>query len=296
MIPEIEYFPVKETEKVIFSILIPSWNNLDCLKLCIEGIRENSFYHHQIVVHANEATDGTLEWLKKNNIAFTYSKSNVGVCYGFNAPYSLAISDYICLIDDDMYVCPNWDKPIYEEILKLNHHYFCLSGTVFESKKSTCPVFLTPYDFGKTPLDFNKSDLLEQYDKIESEDWTGGNWYPMVLHRRIWDLVGGLSIEFTPGMYSDPDFMMKLWHAGVRYYRGLANSRTYHFATKTTSRVKKNNGRKQFLLKWGFTSGTLFKYYLKMGHKFEGITPEPEIKGKLRRKIFIDKLKKVFST
>ena len=31
----------------MFSILIPTWNNLALLQLCVRSIRENSAYHHQ---------------------------------------------------------------------------------------------------------------------------------------------------------------------------------------------------------------------------------------------------------
>lgn len=73
-IDKIYFHQIEELKKPTFSILIPSWNNLHLLKLCIESIRKNSFYYHQIIVHANEATDGTLEWIKENNISYTFSE------------------------------------------------------------------------------------------------------------------------------------------------------------------------------------------------------------------------------
>jgi len=294
-IDRIEFHPVAETEKPYFSILIPSWNNLPHLKLCIDSIRKNSFYHHQIVVHANEANDGTLEWLQQNGISHTYSKHNVGVCYGFNAPYSLAKSDYICLIDDDVYVCPNWDKPLWEEIEKQKDEYFCISGTLIEHTASGNNCVLSPFDFGKSTDEFNEQALLAQYNTIPFSDWNGCNWYPLVIHRHIWNLMGGLSVEFSPGMYSDPDFMMKLWHLGVRYFKGVSASRTYHFISRTTSRVKKNNGNKQFLLKWGISSSTFFKFYLKLATPFNGSLQEPVKTGKLKSKLLKDKIKHVSS-
>ena len=58
----------------MFSILIPTFNNIDYLKLCIESIKKNSKYNHQIILHINEGTDGTLDYVKKNNIQYTYSE------------------------------------------------------------------------------------------------------------------------------------------------------------------------------------------------------------------------------
>jgi len=86
----------------------------------------------------------------------------------------------------------------------------------------------------------------------------------------LWDLVGGYSIEFSPGMYSDPDFSMKLYKAGVRNFKGIHKSRVYHFGSKSTKRIKKNNGYYQFINKWGFTSSVLTKKILKRGEPYEG--------------------------
>ena len=49
----------------LFSILIPTWNNLKFLQLCVESIRKNSTYEHEILIHINDGSDGTLEWVKE---------------------------------------------------------------------------------------------------------------------------------------------------------------------------------------------------------------------------------------
>jgi len=56
------------------------------------------------------------------------------------------------------------------------------------------------------------------------KNWRGASWPPNVVHKNMWDLVGGFSIEFSPGMYSDPDFSMKLWQAGIRIMYGVGKS------------------------------------------------------------------------
>ena len=49
----------------MFSIIIPSFNNIEYLKLCLESIRKNSKFQHEIIVHINEGKDGSLEFIKK---------------------------------------------------------------------------------------------------------------------------------------------------------------------------------------------------------------------------------------
>jgi glycosyltransferase involved in cell wall biosynthesis len=294
MPPFIQFFPLAKKEGYLFSILIPSWNNLAYLKCCVESIRKNSRYPHQIVVHVNEGKDGTLEWVKEQQLDHTYSTNNVGVCYGFNAPSSLIQTEYIVLSDDDYYFAPDWDHFLLEEIKKIDHIYFCITGTMIEHSESQYDSIIANKNYGKTVQEFDEQKFLKEYASIPFADWTGGNWYPLVLHKHVWNLIGGLSTEFTPGMASDPDMMMKLWHCGVRYYKGVSASRVYHFGSKSTARVKKNDGNKQFLLKWGLSKSTFFTYYLRLGQKFLGYTKEPDATG-FKTKLNRDKLKRLFS-
>ena len=84
-----------------FSILIPSWNNLELLKICLDSIEKNSTYKHEIIVHVNQGKDGTLEWIKEKKYNYTFSDKNVGVCYAMNAMSKLATTDYILYINDE---------------------------------------------------------------------------------------------------------------------------------------------------------------------------------------------------
>jgi glycosyltransferase involved in cell wall biosynthesis len=295
MIPIITFHKKPEEKKPIFSILIPSWNNLDYLKCCVESIRKNSRYHHQIIVHVNEGKDGTEAWVKSQHLCYTVSSDNVGVCYALNASSSLADAEYLVLSDDDFYFAPDWDYHMLEEIKKLDHPYFCISGTMMEHCPTQYPAsVMAPFDFGKTVQEFDETRFLKEFRSIPFHDWNGANWYPLVLHKNIWTLIGGLSTELTPGIGSDPDMTMKLWHCGVRYFKGASQSRVYHFGSKTTSRVKKNDGNKQFLLKWGLSRSTMFEHYLRLGQKFMGITPEPD-EPKFKTKLKRDKVKRLFS-
>ena len=60
----IEKVAGKTASEAKFSIVIPSWNNLAYLQLCIDSIKKHSKYTHQIIVHINEGVDGTLDWVK----------------------------------------------------------------------------------------------------------------------------------------------------------------------------------------------------------------------------------------
>lgn len=294
MISRISFHEQPPHNTPVFSILIPSWNNLPYLQCCVNSIRKNSRYQHEIVVHVNEGVDGTLEWVQQQGLSYTHSAQNVGVCCGFNAPASLAQSQYLVLSDDDYYYAPDWDYHLLEEIKKLDHIYFCISGTMIEHGATQYTSMIAPVDFGKTVKEFDEPRFLKEFNRLPFADWNGTNWYPLVIHKHIWNLIGGLSTEFTPGMGSDPDMMMKLWHVGVRYYKGVSQSRVYHFVSRSTARVKKNDGNKQFLQKWGLAKSTFFDMYLRLGKPFMGYTPDPDRKI-FGTKLLRDKIKRLAS-
>lgn len=277
-----------------FYILIPSWNNLGYLKLCVESIRKNSTFPQQIIVHINEGKDGTLEWVKQQaDIDYSYSAKNVGICYALNNCRNLVSTDYVVYMNDDMYVCPGWDKELLDEIRAVGHHYFFISATCIEPDSgNNCMI---SKNYGTDLQSFQEEKLLAEFAALKMHDWQGATWPPNVVHREVWDLVGGYSIEFSPGMYSDPDFSMKLWNIGVRYFKGASKSRVYHFGSKSVSRIKKNAGYYRFISKWGVTTSTLTNLYIKQGMKFQGVLPEVELPSSARSKNFFKRLKALLS-
>jgi glycosyltransferase involved in cell wall biosynthesis len=258
----------------MFSILIPTWNNLEMLKCCIEAIRQNSKYPHEIILHINEGSDGTIEWANTEGVAYTLSAENIGICKAMNLAFSRATKDLIVYLNDDMYVLPNWDKVLVEEIQTIDSQYFMLSSTLIEPTPHGYPCMIFG-DYGRDMSSFQKEKLLAEYQNFGMNNWYGASWPPFVVSREAWEKIGGFSEEFSPGMYSDPDFSMKLWHIGCRIFKGLGQSRVYHFQSRSTGRIKKNDGRRQFMQKWALPASAFYKHYLRMGERYEGVLGEP---------------------
>ena len=275
-----------------FSILIPTWNNLKFLQLCVESIRKNSTFEHEILIHVNDGSDGTLEWVKQQGLAYTHSQENVGVCLALNQLRSLVTTDYILFMNDDMYVCPEWDKALYDEIQAINHKLFFLSSTLIQPRKFFCKSVIAPANYGESIETFEEERLLKEYKTLPHGDWMGATWPPNIVHRDTWDLVGGYSIEYSPGMYSDPDFSAKLWKVGVRLFKGVDKSRVYHFEARSTHRIVKNDGSTQFLRKWGITSASFMRDVLHRGEPWRADAPMDE---KLKKDLLRSKLKKALT-
>ncbi|MDE6164188.1 MAG: glycosyltransferase family 2 protein, partial [Muribaculaceae bacterium] len=115
-----------------FSILIPTWNNLPFLKLCIRSIEQNSQTDHEILIHINDGSDGTLEWVKENGYKYIHTKENIGVCWALNGLRSMVTTDYIVFVNDDMYMCPGWDKSFADEIRNIPDKLFFLASSTIQ--------------------------------------------------------------------------------------------------------------------------------------------------------------------
>ena len=255
----------------MFSIIIPTFNNLQYLKLCLKSLKKNSNYEHDIIIFINEGNDGTLTYVKDNNLNFLHSNINKGVCFAFNESAKIAKNKYLVLAHDDMYFCPRWDSVFFDELKKIKVDDFFVSGTMVQNFKSY--IYL---DCGNSHSNFNEDKLLKELPKIKFNNFQGSHWQPSLVPLTTWNKVGGFSMEFSPGLGSDPDFNMKLWKIGVRLFKGLGSCRVYHFSSISLRKRAWNNGAKTFLLKWGISIKFFKKYYLRSDSVFYDILNEPK--------------------
>jgi glycosyltransferase involved in cell wall biosynthesis len=262
----------------MFSIIIPTFNNLQYLKKCIESIKNHSKYDHEIIPHINEGIDGTVEFLKKNNIEYTHTKHNSGICTGMNMAAKKASTNYILYAHYDFYFCPGWDTILKSEVDKIKHNNFYLSGTMVNNGQ-------IKLDCGDTLETFDEKKLLSEINNVNYFDFQGSTWAPHLIHKYLWNKVGGFSEEFFPGTGSDPDLNMKLWKNGVRIFKGINNFKVYHFGSIVTRKYKNHptiktesgsRGAKIFLIKWGVSINFFKRFILKSDTPYEHELTKPK--------------------
>ena len=262
----------------MFSIIIPTFNNLDYLKICIQSIKKNSTYNtHEIIPHVNDGSDGTLNFLKENSFTYTHTVNNSGICTGMNMAAKKSKTNYLLYAHDDFYFCPNWDYVLKNELDKIGHNKFYLSGTMVNNGQINL-------DCGSDLKSFDEDKLLNEIDNANYYDFQGSTWAPHLIHKETWEKVGGFSEEFFPGTGSDPDLNMKLWCEGVRIFKGINDFKVYHFGSIVTRKYKNHpsiktesgsRGAKIFLLKWGISIKFFKKYILKSDIKYQGPLNKP---------------------
>ena len=256
----------------MFSIVIPTLNNFNYLKICLESIKKNSAFEHEIIVHVNEGKDETLDYVKKNNYIYTYSEQRLGLCSATNLAAKKASKEYILYSHDDMYFLPEWDIILKNELSKTKDNLFYLSGTMMG------PGEHINFDCGTTYENFDENKLLSEFKKYNLYDHQGTHWAPHLIHKDLWNKISGFSEEFDPGFGSDPDLNMKLWQEGVRHFKGINDFKVYHFGSITLRKKPEliaNKGSITFLQKWGISVKFFKIFYLKSGTKYISVLDEP---------------------
>lgn len=231
----------------MFSIIIVTWNNHNLLKTTIDSIFKNSYYKHNIYVHVNEhINDNLINWFKRNNITYTHSEKNIGLPKGANQ-FKDFITDYVCLMDDDLYCLPNWDKAIIDfKDIWMKNYKFWLSSTMIEPKGNN-PVTLSPYDFGTNLTSFDENRLLKMYTSLLGKipPMVSLQATPVVIPIDLWKKIGGYPEEFDLGIGSEEGLAKKLYDIGVRDFIGVNTSLVYHFQRTTTKKISNYNEHAQ---------------------------------------------------
>ncbi|MGK0673531.1 MAG: glycosyltransferase [Halothiobacillaceae bacterium] len=267
----------------MFSILIPTWNNLACLRLCIDSLRWHSTHAHEILIHVNEGLDGTLEWLRSEEIDFSHSSGNIGICLAVNHLASRASYDWLVYMNDDMVVAPGWDTALLNTLERYDSDLVYLSSTLIEPYPSTSPA-IQNLDCGAHPSTFDETRFLNHCARTHYPNRKGLAAQPSLFSRRWFHMLGGYSLEFSPGMASDDDFLMKLWVAGCRRFEVVGGSKVYHFSRQSTGRIKNSKGGRTFAMKWGITLEEFKRDYLARAHTLHDKRfPHASLRGRLRR-------------
>ena len=84
--------------------IVVTYNRLNLLKKCIDGLRSQSNKNFDVIVINNGSSDGTYEWLEEQQDLIVLNQDNLGGAGGFYAGMKKAYEDgyeWIWMMDDD---------------------------------------------------------------------------------------------------------------------------------------------------------------------------------------------------
>jgi len=245
------------------SILIPTLNNVEYMKIIIPAIRKHTVNPYEILVHANCFSKEMEEYAMSENFdLFEYSYESDGVARSVNSLARQATGDTILFTGDDVYMAPGWDEAL---VRKLNDDIFYqyLTVCIFEPRWNN-PLTNSPFNYGRTPETWQEQKFLsEWWDLRQIKKDIVSNFGMFFIKKKLWDRMEGYDEAYWPGYCLDPDLVAKIYFSAKKEnqpyeFRGVADSGMYHFQCISSERQKnakfyrqKAHGR--FKQKWGMT-------------------------------------------
>jgi hypothetical protein len=203
-----------------YSVIIPHLSNSKFIDGCLDALKRNSIYEHEIITIVDE-TD---------------------VYYAFNKGVYQASCEIVVLLNDDMFVGKDWDKlfPVFiSEDTFLTFHVVEANPGLMEEGRSHC----IKYDCGDTSETFD-SDKFDQYITEQSKiipmfQYNVMGWYmPLVVHKKSFISYPNI-IKFPHA----PNDVLLLEHVlpYCGYSIALLSSFVYHFSGKARKEIYKEN-------------------------------------------------------
>jgi GT2 family glycosyltransferase len=221
-------------------VLILTHNGLEQLtKRCVESLRKQEIETSLFVID-NGSTDGTWEWLSREQFQFIHYRENAGVSHGWNLGLSILFDkagslrcNHVLVVNNDT-ILPPW---FYFELLGYDVPFVTgVSVDSMDAIKDTAP---------ELPLQ-------------PAPDFSA-----FVIRRDCWEKIG----PFDEGMKfyaQDADYHIRACHEGMPLMK--ANVPFYHERSSTLRLAPEkerqeieqqaNRDREYFYKKWGFTVGS----------------------------------------
>ena len=175
-----------EQNKHKITTCISSNNNLEYLKLAVKSVRQNAYYKDQpIVIHAENCTDGTDEWLmnqmqKDENLKGYIEHNDVprGIGGGMDFCVDKSKTEFVNIIHSDMWVAPNQDLELLKLYDNINENTrliassFRIQPKIFPNDPEYRPgtVFVPIDGFGAYHNDFDNSSFDEWAKEFSSDN------------------------------------------------------------------------------------------------------------------------------
>lgn len=167
---------METTAKKIITVIV-TYNRIDLLKQCIEGLI-NSTYKTDILIVNNNSNDGTKEYLDsvqneyKNVKFYIYNlKENLNGAGGFNYGIRMAALlpyEYIWIMDDDCIVNPDSLYALISAGEKLNGDFGFLSSKVLWTDGSICKTNVQRRSVARKIKDFSSPIVQVDYASFVS--------------------------------------------------------------------------------------------------------------------------------
>lgn len=216
------------------TILMPSWKTPNLLELSIPSLI-NSITDAKIIVILNEADQKSIDILDNYKITHIDRNDNIGPS-AVDFALDLVNTEYIALVNSDMFFAPNWDKICIETIEK---YYPATCSCAYIENKGTW--------FKDNLGQFNKNTKDKFLNNVKNGKYNYkmryGNPHPLVIRTEDYKKIGGISNNFdqkfieSRGRAAD-DYIIWQLHQLNNSYKFIINPKALVFHGVSLTELK----------------------------------------------------------
>tara|TARA_R110000744_G_scaffold211534_1_gene330636 strand:+ start:507 stop:1349 length:843 start_codon:yes stop_codon:yes gene_type:complete len=243
-------------EKITFCI--STYNNLPYLKIAIDSTRKNSYFKEApFIIHAENCSDGTDEWLKENskkyNLEYYIDKNDIplGIGGGMNFCADRVKTKFIMFLHSDFYVTKNWDKSLLDVFdqfpdkkMWVNSHR--IEPNMFGNSVDRPGTVIVEKDiFGAYYNDFqidNFEEWAQEFIQMNDFQIPKGEGVSGLIRKKDWDEIGGNDPIFAPASWDDMDLFLRMLQKDFKFIL-TSKSLVWHFGARGSHRLEENNNQ-----------------------------------------------------
>ncbi len=220
----------------MISVLIPTINNTECLKLCLNYLERHTKLPFEILIYNNGCDRESSDFIKQLPYKSIVSSYNAGVSKAYNELAKIAKGEYLLLWDDDKLALPGWDVNILPLIEAEGEFGWKSLVEIWPHATNPCSI---QHDFGKCPSELEEKKLMASINAINFPRKVSLS-VSQLMTKKLFDAIGGYDEKFYPGFGSDPDIMWRSFcflGKNPKRFLNANQSFYYHFTSATTNRI-----------------------------------------------------------
>ncbi len=256
----------------LISLIIPCYNAERSLEKCLDSVTQQSYSHLEIIIVDDGSTDNSskiyVEFQRRDERIKIFHQNNSGVSKARNKGVKAATGDYICFVDSDDWVEPDYCAELYRLLLDENADISIIEAS-YEDEKGNV-VFHKPISEEKVFDGKRALAILLEDDVIQSHPW--GKLYRSSFFKNV---------NFPENLkcFEDYSTLFRVFDKAMKVVR--SNKKLYHYIQHEGS------------LSHDLSPETAYYFYLAISEVFKfwqstiDIKNEPKITKNIIRKLLM---------
>jgi len=204
----------------LISLIIPCYNAKQTLEKCLNSVIQQSYSNLEIIIIDDGSTDGTSKIYEdfqiKDERIKIFKQHNSGVSKARNKGIKVAAGEYICFVDSDDWVEPDYCSEMYHSLVRENADIAIIEAS-YEDENGNV-IFNKPISEEKVFDGKRALALLLEDNIIQSHPW--GKLYKISFFKNV---------NFPENLkcFEDYSTLFKIFDKAVKVVK--SNKKLYHY-------------------------------------------------------------------